>query len=302
MSDRKVVEIDLSQAGATDSFSPPPLLSSYEFGWQNLNLARYRCPPGETPEFSSPVMGVMMGLYNPTDKSRLVAEGKVYRFPICDRRTKYVQLFPAHWPSKAIWESEIEMTHFYLRPEFLSQLAHESVNPDRVEIGLDFIHPRVDPLIWQIGLSLTNVLQTAPQNSAFYADAMATALAAHLLQFYTTRQHSFREYADGLPSAKLKRAMAYINEHLGADLSLTVIAAQVDMSHYYFCRLFKQSVGMTPHQYLIQQRVERSKLLLRQPEYKIVDIAADCGFANPSHFAKCFRKYTGISPQQSRSM
>jgi AraC family transcriptional regulator len=302
MSAEKVVNIDLSQAGATDSFSPPPLLSSYEFEWQNMNLARYRCPPGETPEFASPQMVVMMGLYNPTDKSRVLVEGKACHFPICDHRTKYVQLFPAHLSLKTTWETEIEMTQFYLYPEFLSQIAHESVNPDRVEVGLDFINPKIDPLIWQIGLALTTVLQTAPQNSAFYADAMATALATHLLQFYTTRQHSLREYADGLSSLRLKRAVEYINEHLGENLSLTTIAEQVDMSHYYFCRLFKQSVGVTPHQYLIQQRVEKSKSLLRQRELTIFDIAADCGFANPSHFAKCFRRYIGISPQQFRSM
>jgi AraC family transcriptional regulator len=131
---------------------------------------------------------------------------------------------------------------------------------------------------------------------------MATALAAHLLQFYTTRQHTLREYTDGLPPAKLKKAIDYINEHLGEDLSLTEIAAQVDMSQFYFCRLFKQSVGTTPHKYLIQQRVERSKSLLKQRECTIVDIAADCGFANPSHFAKCFRQHTGVSPQQFRSI
>jgi AraC family transcriptional regulator len=113
-----------------------------------------------------------------------------------------------------------------------------------------------------------------------------------------TKQNIF----DGLPSAKLQQAVDFINEHLGENLSLTEIAAQVDMSQFYFCRLFKQSVGMTPHKYLIQQRVERAKSLLKQREYEIVDIAADCGFANPSHFAKCFRQYTGVSPQQFRSI
>jgi AraC family transcriptional regulator len=59
---------------------------------------------------------------------------------------------------------------------------------------------------------------------------------------------------------------------------------------------------MTPHAYLIQQRVERSKQLLRLKEYSMLDIAIECGFANPSHFAKWFRRYKGISPKQFRML
>jgi AraC family transcriptional regulator len=106
----------------------------------------------------------------------------------------------------------------------------------------------------------------------------------------------------GLSASKLQQAIGYINEHLHLNLTLTEIATELEMSQYYFCRLFKQSIGMTPHQYLIQQRVEQSKQLLKQPETKIIDIAHQCGFANPSHFARCFRQRMGISPQQFRSI
>jgi AraC family transcriptional regulator len=303
MSAKKVVDVDLSRSDhASLLLISSPILASYDAGWKNISLVRYRLSPGETPEFNSSVIGVTMVSHNPSHKSSLISEGKTYHIPFCKGPTKYVQLVPPQCPFIGIRGAEMDATQLYLRPEFLSQIAHESVNPERVEIDPAYIHPKIDPLIWQISLSLTTVLQTAPQNSAFYADSMATALAAHLLQFYTTRQHTLREYSDGLSSAKLNQAIDYINEHLGEDLSLTKIAAQVDMSQFYFCRLFKQSVGITPHKYLLQQRVERSKSLLRQRELTIFDIAADCGFANPSHFAKCFRQHTGVSPQQFRSL
>jgi AraC family transcriptional regulator len=109
-----------------------------------------------------------------------------------------------------------------------------------------------------------------------------------------------REDPNGLSASRLQQSISYINAYLGEDLSLATIAAHVGMSQYYFCRLFRQSMGIAPHQYLIQQRLERSKLLLQHKEYRIIDIAAECGFANPSHFARCFRKATGISPHQFR--
>jgi AraC family transcriptional regulator len=109
------------------------------------------------------------------------------------------------------------------------------------------------------------------------------------------------KYDRGLPSIKLRQALEYIDNHLSQNISLVEIARQIDMSQHYFCRSFKQSIGITPHQYLIQQRVERAKQLLIHSELTILDITDECGFANPSHFAKYFRQHTGISPRQFRS-
>ena len=98
----------------------------------------------------------------------------------------------------------------------------------------------------------------------------------------------------------MNQAIEYINEHLDENPSLAAMADELEMSQYYFCRLFKQSTGMTPHQYLIQQRVEQAKLLLRQPELTITEVALACGFTHQSHFAKYFRKITGFTPKQFR--
>ncbi|MCC5634303.1 AraC family transcriptional regulator [Nostoc sp. CHAB 5844] len=192
----------------------------------------------------------------------------------------------------------MEWIQCYLEPTFIAQIAYESVNPDRVELLLTLKKP--DPLIAQIGLALKSSLEQDGVGSRFYADSMATALSAHLLRYYSTRNHRFREYDDGLPKIKLKQAIEYIQAHLGEDLSLSDIAHEVDMSQYYFCRLFKQSTGISPYQYLIRQRLEKAKHLLRQPEKTVTSIALDCGFANQSHFARYFQKYTGISPTQFR--
>jgi AraC family transcriptional regulator len=137
--------------------------------------------------------------------------------------------------------------------------------------------------------------------SRFYADSMATALSAHLLRHYSTRKHQFREHEDGLSKQKLKQAIDYIQAHLDENFSLSDLANELGMSQYYFCHLFKRSTVMSPHQYLIRQRVERAKHLLRQSERNITFVAMECGFANGSHFAKCFRQYTGINPKQFRN-
>jgi len=94
----------------------------------------------------------------------------------------------------------------------------------------------------------------------------------------------------------------YIQSHLGEDLSLSDIANELGMSQYYFCHLFKRSTGISPHQFLIRQRVEQAKHLLKQPVQTVTTVALECGFANQSHFARCFRQYTGMNPNQFRKL
>ncbi len=182
----------------------------------------------------------------------------------------------------------------------LPHLESESVNPDRVELSL--ILKGADPLIYQIGQALKADLEIDGIGRRFYADSLTTALAAHLLLHYSTRKHKLRSYDDGLPKVMLKQAIEYIDAHLGENLSLKAMADTLHISQYHFCRLFKQSTGMSPHRYLMQQRIERAKQLLKQPELTVTHIAYKCGFANQSHFARYFRRYTGVSPTQFRQM
>ena len=106
----------------------------------------------------------------------------------------------------------------------------------------------------------------------------------------------------GLSKRKLQEVLQYIHQNLSEDLSLQTIATHIGFSQYYFCRLFKESTGLTPYQYIIQQRIERAKQLLIQDHYSIVDIALQVGFANQSHFCQRFRRITGVSPRTYRKL
>lgn len=104
-----------------------------------------------------------------------------------------------------------------------------------------------------------------------------------------------------LPPDKLRQALDYIQEHLGEEISLEAIAKHLQMSQYYFSHLFKQSMGVSPYQYVLQQRIERSKQLLKQSQLTVAEIALESGFASQTHLLKHFRKFTGMSPTKYRS-
>lgn len=280
-----------------------PLLSSFQSGWNSIQLAHFYQPLMDMPEISSPQHIILIPIGHHAVDFEFVGEGRprTVSFQEKDYASGCIEVVPADLPFRVRSISTVqtmEWLHCYLEPTFLAQIAHESVNPDRVELLLTPKQP--DLLIHQIGLALKSSLEVDGVGSRFYANSMATALSAHLLRHYSTRNHQFREYEDGLSKQKLKQAVEYIQEHLGQDLSLSEIANELGMSQYYFCHLFKRSTGMSPHQYLIRQRVEQAKHLLKQPGRTVTSVALDCGFANQSHFAKYFRQCTGMNPKQFR--
>jgi AraC family transcriptional regulator len=276
----------------------PPLLTSFQSGWSSIQLAHYRQPSMDVPEVSNPRHTIIIPLGHQTVDLELVLEGRkqAVSYGEKDYASGCIEICPANFPWGLRSNSTVkvmEYIHCYLEPP-------ESVNPDRVELLVTL--KKADPLIYQMGLALKSTLEVDGVGSRFYADSMATAMAAHLLRHYSTRNHRFREHEDGLSKQKLRQAIEYIQAHLGENLSLSAIANELGMSQYYFCHLFRHSTGMSPHQYLIRQRVEQAKQLLRQPGLTITSVALECGFANQSHFARYFRTYTGMNPSQFRKL
>lgn len=106
--------------------------------------------------------------------------------------------------------------------------------------------------------------------------------------------------AGGLPAFRLRRVKSYVNQNFGDDLSLDAMADVAGMSKYHFCRLFRQSAGVTPYQYLLGVRVDRAKRLLQETEDSIGDIAEQVGFNSQSQFNRAFRKLAGTTPAAFR--
>jgi len=127
-------------------------------------------------------------------------------------------------------------------------------------------------------------------------EALATALAVHVLPRYAVCPPQLRSYRGGMPQARLRRVREYMQAHPDHELSLVVLAAVAQMSPYYFSRLFKQSTGLSSHQYLLHQRVERAKHLLSDPWCKIADVSDALGIPHQSHFTATFRTVVGMTP------
>ena len=104
-----------------------------------------------------------------------------------------------------------------------------------------------------------------------------------------------------LPSCRLRRVTDYVQQNLDKDLTLAELAAVVYMSPYHFARLFKCSMGVPPHRFVVRQRIAHARACLATPELSIAQISLMVGFRTPSHFTTVFRRVTGITPRACRT-
>ena len=104
-----------------------------------------------------------------------------------------------------------------------------------------------------------------------------------------------------LPGYRLRRVLDHVRDHLVDDLSVARLAAVAAMSSHHFSALFKSSTGVTPHRYVLLQRIECAKQRLANARSNVLAAALDSGFENPSHFARTFRRFVGTSPSEYRA-
>lgn len=181
-----------------------------------------------------------------------------------------------------------------IEPQTISYLAYEIVKPENLELMPTFAQS--DPLIQHITLNLKANLDS-PNYDKLYAESLFHLLLMHLVKNYASKRKVLQNYCHGLPPHKLKQAREYIKANIDCPIKLSDIADLLDISQYYFCHLFKKSTGIAPYQYIIQQRVEKAKGLIRHNQMSLSEIAYECGFSSQSQMTHHFRKHIGITPK-----
>ena len=278
-------------------FCHPPLLTSEDCDWNNVYLEYHHQTCINTPQIynSNHLVGVNL---NPSAiKAQLNLNGEF-------KETIYHQQgMVTLKPSGAYYQySTTEANQFIMleiEPEFVDKIAADWVNTDITEL-IPHFSAAGDPLIMQLALALKTELKSGCLGGKVYSDSIITALTAHLLRNYANfSPKSPKEYR-GLAPSKLDNVIDYIQTYLELNLGLSELADLSNLSPFYFSRLFKESTGLTPYQYISRLRIERAKQLLKDTDLEIVDIALRCGFSAQSSFSTAFRKAVGVTPKAYR--
>ena len=146
-----------------------------------------------------------------------------------------------------------------------------------------------------LGLAMYSEVKSGASSGAMFAESLSIALLSYVAERIPARSMRVR---GSLSDAQRRRLARYIDEHLQEDLKLTDIAKLVGLQPRHFSTLFRKAFGITPHQYLIERRIEHGARLLAGSAADIATIALHVGFSSQSHFATAFRKRYGMSPRR----
>jgi AraC family transcriptional regulator len=195
----------------------------------------------------------------------------------------------------ALIREPFEFSRFYLARATLDDLAFSQGQPRVSHLRAPkFGHP--DPVIHNLARTLlARITMLGEDVDSLFADGIALAFHAHVVRVYGEAPEP-RPWRGGLTPRRLRLVCEWMIERLADPLSIPGIAAQIDMAPGHFARAFRQATGEPPHRWLMRQRIERTKGLLRSPDMTLAEIALICGFVDQSHLTRVFSRAEKMTP------
>jgi AraC family transcriptional regulator len=200
---------------------------------------------------------------------------------------------------KAVTSQPFESMAVFIELPLL-QRAFEEV------FGAEAPHARLRDISAFTDVTLSSLMETVREElmrrraSPLYLQGIAQAIAIHLARNYAEAGRDSPTGSPSLPGYKLRQITDWMAQNIAEEFNLDRLAAQAGLSKFYFNRLFKKAMGVSPSRHLITLRIDEAKRLLRETKRSVVDVGLDVGYAGPSHFAQIFRKETGLSPSDYR--
>jgi AraC family transcriptional regulator len=197
---------------------------------------------------------------------------------------------------------ELQAIHLYVPNGVFARLMDDYNLPAVPGRSIRYSCGVQDELINQIGLSVLSEMRSPTAAGRMLLETLSLLLAARLA-------HAHSETGlipppllsrHGLDEGRLRRVLAYIEEHLADDITVADLANVACLSVFHFTRAFAASMGVPPHRYVSRRRLEGAKAMLAAGRASLGEIAFDCRFSSQSSFTRAFRRATGMTPAEYR--
>lgn len=211
-----------------------------------------------------------------------------------------LEIYPIHSDLTASWSTYKESLFVGLSAEKIRSLAQCEYE----SIAFEFIPPAigvVDKEAHRLSLQIRHEMQSGDMASAECIDALLTLLSIHMLRNHSSLSHKVnRVHNGGLAPATRRRVNDYIMANLREKITLQKMADIALLSPSHFARAFHVSVGLTPHQYVVNQRLSTARRLLSETTLSLEEVAKQSGFASNSQLSTTVRNAWGLTPTQLR--
>lgn len=266
------------------------LVSSKDLNWQGIHIEK-----GENNGFTPEDVTVTQHYFAMNTGPALEWEWKDgHQFKTHRYETGDLWINPAGVPfSHRIWNHN-QFVLLTLAPEKLANIGPEQTTHNTFRRQ----HQAKDKHLQLLMQALLLEAEMGGPNGALYVDSLATALATHFVNHYSLEpsQDAWVSYGSS-EHQRLATVLDYIEAHLTENISLADLAIHTGLSKFHFSRLFKQTIGISPHKYLIKRRIEQATQGLKQGQ-AISQVAHQFGFSDQSHFTRAFKQVQGCTPRQ----
>jgi len=197
-------------------------------------------------------------------------------------------------PYKADLNGAFDMLLLEISPASLNRIAQEADFSGVTMLEAETAS--TDPVLANLVRALIPALEHPEQASKLFVDQLATAIGTHLVQRYGGRTQLSSTRSRKLSRSHEVLAKNLLLENLDGQISILDVSRACNLSRGYFIRAFRETTGVTPYQWLLNERITRARELLRGSQVSLSEVAISCGFADQSHFTRVFTNVVGTTP------
>jgi AraC family transcriptional regulator len=275
-----------------------PRASSDGLGWKGFGAMRFHAVPSSEISHPAFIHHLLFLFLRPPETLDWHYEGVRRHSP---PSAGTISLLPAGTPAWVRWSGANDLLHVIVEPALLARVAREAFGLDPARVTVPPLDALELPHLRAVMQSVNSELMSGGLGGQLAGESLANLVAVHLLRHVLTPQRPRRRWQQRLPPAKLRAVIEYVEEHLDATPTLAQMAAVARLSPTYFASQFKQTVGLPPHQYLIERRVERAKRILRtERDVRLAEVALQAGFSDQSQLSHHFKRLVGLTPGEFR--
>lgn len=267
------------------------LLSSGQLGWRGIVVEWHRLEPQELPEHYVVGHGLSVCTgrrpisFGWRDGGRwregMLNPGECHLLTHGDLNTPR-------------WLQTFEEISLVLDPQFVADVVSDGLPADRIEFATK--RSACDATIARYAEAFRSEIAANSPNGLLYVDTLTIGFVLHLLSKHAVAKPKFPLPRGKLNSFQLRAVVDFIQSHLNDDVSLLVLAKQANVSPFHFARQFRATAGLTPHQFVLRQRVQKSLSLIKAGKLPLAQIAVESGFHDQPHFSRAFHKMVGTTP------
>jgi AraC family transcriptional regulator len=290
----RITSVDARQGTPVDAAPDSSLiLSSKPFAWPGIVVEWQNLAPQELPEHCERGYGIAFHL-----GSRPIPFG----WKDDDKRVDGAidpgefHLLTDGQVNTPRWLSTFDEISLVLDPHFVAEVVGEGPRAKPAEFEPQ--RSSSDPSIAYYAETFRTELANGSLNGPLYAETLSIGLTLHLLSHYAVARPKFRHPRGKLASFQLRRVVELIVTSLSEEVSLLAMAKEANVSPFYFTRMFRKTLGVTPHRFVLRQRIQKSLQLIREGKLSLSQVAVEVGFYDQAHFTRAFRAIVGTTPAE----